>query len=607
MKKITGRQFFTPLIGLLSTSVIANDSINDEYPYSVPAGYQLVLDEKFDGSEYDSSVWTPMTYGNGVGNAEMQYYQPENLSVNNGVLDITAKNEVRFDNTGIVQHNFTSGRLSTIGKKAFRYGKIAIRADVPDVPGTHFAFWLGAFDVNVQGFPTAGNMDIVQTGIYGQFEEVEGHFQFGTEGDNLQDMTRFYHSGEGFNAADGFHIYEIEWTPLRVTFMVDGQQTGTIFRNGENDDAFDNYYYLAVNMGLQSEYSIYGGNQSYDLANALPETAKVDWIKVWQHPLFSDVKTNYASSQPHTKIEGGNFVLSSDNTPAIYRYAYTEGQFLAFWTPNITLVQHVDEYDFVYPLLPLKQALQADAYEGGAYNDYSISHSGGGWNGGGWYSEYPIDLSAFAEEGSLVMYLKSEQELGFFNVGMIDTVGGQFEMSYLSAGNFEADGQWHKLEFPLSAFAEHVDLSTLLYPLYLVSSEPSVPGETLSYGVDNIYFKWKTDDTLVYPSPVDKTLVFNFEFDEPKPALIIKLKVDGEMQPPIIVHDAQESINEDGSATYLWHSCLSYPAGSVVEAQVKGIGESGFDYFPGEAGDFSAPYTVVADGESGAKFHCFFQ
>ena len=574
------------VVALSGNSIYANS-------HHIPSDYNIVFEENFNGTDIDSNYWTPQVYGNGVGNAEMQYYQPENLIVDQGYLNIEARVENRSDNTGWVPHSFTSGRLSTLGKKAFRYGRIAIKAKVPNIPGTHFAFWLGAFDTNVKGFPAAGNMDIVQSGIYGQFKEVEGHFQY-ADSDNLQDITRFYYSDSTFDASDAFHIYEVEWEPTQITFYVDGNVTGTVHKTQENEAAFETYYYLNVNLGLQSPYSIYGGLQSYDLLNTLPGTAEVDWVKVWQKPGIGDIKTNYGPTTPATKIEGGNFVIRADDTPAMYRYSYTEGQLLAFWTNNINLAHPVEEYDPKYPLLPLKEALQPDAYEGGKFMDYTINFTGTGWSGGGWYTEYPIDISSF-NGGSLVFYLKSEFDFGFMNAGMIDQNGGQVELSVLDYSNFQPDGNWHRVEIPLSDYvAGGMDMSKLVYPLYIATQEPAEGTEPIRYGIDNIYFKWNSDNTLIYNNPVENTLVFNFKFDEPKKNFKVKIKVDGKKQPTITLKNLVPEINPDGSANYLWHSCLNYPIGSVIEAQVMGV-NPGKDYFPGDNNTYSAQFTVTKE------------
>ena len=571
----------------LSTPSFAS---TDDYPYHLDHDYQLVLDERFDSIEFDQQSWTAQTYGNGVGNAELQYYQPNNLSVSNGLLHIEAKEEARSDNTGWVPHQYTSGRLSTIGKKAFRYGKIAIRAKVPHQAGTHFAFWMGAADLNIKGFPQAGNMDIVQTGIYGQFKEVESHFQYAEPHTQLLNSTRFYHSSADFDASTDFHIYEIDWNADRVIYKVDGEITGTVTRTKDNQVSFDAHYYLAVNMGLQGPNSIYGGNQTFDYAG-LHAVAEVDWIKVWQKPGDSDVKLNYGPTQPHTDIAGGNFVMRADNTSAIYRFAYTEGQLLAFWTPNINLKNPVDVSDPNYPLLPLRQALQADAYEGGTFMDYTINNTATGWSGGGWYSEYPINLTGF-KDSILVFHLKSEFDLNFMNIGMIDSHGAQFETSALVNQSFTPDGQWHKIEIPLADFNENIDLSSLVYPLYIVTQEPANQGETIQYGIDNIYFKWQPDNTVIYPNPVDNTLAFSFSFSEPQEFLKLRLKVNGKRQPGIKMANVETTINDDGSVNYLWLSCLSYPKDSIIEAQIHGKNRSSKkDYFPHGRGNYSAPYT----------------
>ena len=574
---------------LLGQTTTASTDTDNHYPYPVPYGYQLVLDETFEDGSFNPSVWTPQTYGNGVGNAELQYYQADNINVADDILNITAKPDALFDSNNIIPHNFSSGRLSTIGKMAFRYGKIAIRAKVPDIPGTQFAFWLGAFDLNMEGFPKAGNMDIVQTGIYGQFEEVESHFQYGEPDTALQNVSRFYYSDDNFNATDGFHIYEIEWTPKKVIFMVDGHVTGRVFRNKDNAAAFDTYYYLVVNLGLQGPLSSHGNFQTYDYSN-LPQSAQVDWIKVWQRPNQGGIKQQYSSSGPITNIEGGNYVLNADNTPAAYRYAFTEGQFLAFFSPNISLAAPVELADPTYPALPLKQGLQSEAFEGGSFMDWTLTNTGSGFTGVGWYNEYPLNLTAF-NDASLVFYMRTEHIFSTFSVGMIDNQGTQVLLPVSNFANIENNNEWHRVEIPVSAFAQGVDLANLVYPFFIITEEPPA-GETINYGLDNIHFDWLTDNTLIYSNLVDNTLLFNFEFDAPQDSLWVRLKVNGEIRPPSKIKNAQLSLNENGSASYLWVSDFQFPSETSVEAKVLGIKGGKFTWFLGDKETFSEPFIV---------------
>src|ERR1700760_2911337 len=55
--------------------------------------YSLVWSDEFNGTSVDATKWTFETGGGGWGNNELEYYQPQNATVNNGNLVITAKKE----------------------------------------------------------------------------------------------------------------------------------------------------------------------------------------------------------------------------------------------------------------------------------------------------------------------------------------------------------------------------------------------------------------------------------------------------------------------------------------------------------------------------------
>ena len=101
---------------------------NDERPVGSGNNDVLVWSEEFNyNGAPDPKIWTIET-GNGDwgwGNGESQYYRSQNLNVSDGTLKITAKSE----NYGGFQ--YTSGRMKTLGKYNFKYGKAEIRAKLP--------------------------------------------------------------------------------------------------------------------------------------------------------------------------------------------------------------------------------------------------------------------------------------------------------------------------------------------------------------------------------------------------------------------------------------------------------------------------------------------
>jgi beta-glucanase (GH16 family) len=101
--------------------------------------YQLVWSDEFDGTTLNTSNWSYDT-GNGSGgwgNNELEYYRSQNVSVSGGYLIIEARQE------SYGGCSFTSGKIKSINKQDFLYGKIEARMKVPYGGGMWPAFWMG--------------------------------------------------------------------------------------------------------------------------------------------------------------------------------------------------------------------------------------------------------------------------------------------------------------------------------------------------------------------------------------------------------------------------------------------------------------------------------
>ena len=112
------------LLALIPFSAFAHDK----------EGWTLVWSEEFDYTGLPTNQkWSYDVGGHGWGNNELQYYtnsRIENVEVKNGFLNLTAINEDYQGNA------FTSTRLVTRDKCDFQYGRLEIRAKLPDAVGT---------------------------------------------------------------------------------------------------------------------------------------------------------------------------------------------------------------------------------------------------------------------------------------------------------------------------------------------------------------------------------------------------------------------------------------------------------------------------------------
>ncbi len=123
-------------------------------------GYELVFSEEFDGNALNSQAWNVEVDGNGGGNNELQYYSPNNVAVADGALRITARRESANG------RSFTSGRINTMGKVAFKHGIVQARIKLPHTAnGLWPAFWLMGNDMSTgTSWPYCGEIDVLEAG-----------------------------------------------------------------------------------------------------------------------------------------------------------------------------------------------------------------------------------------------------------------------------------------------------------------------------------------------------------------------------------------------------------------------------------------------------------
>jgi beta-glucanase (GH16 family) len=121
----------------------------------------VVWSDEFDGPEIDKTTWIHDVGGWGFGNGQFEYdtASSKNSYIENGSLVIKAIRENYFGN------EFTSARLQTQGRFAFKYGTLEARIQLPDTAdGLWPAFWLLGNNFPGVMWPESGEVDIVEAG-----------------------------------------------------------------------------------------------------------------------------------------------------------------------------------------------------------------------------------------------------------------------------------------------------------------------------------------------------------------------------------------------------------------------------------------------------------
>jgi hypothetical protein len=283
-------KLFNPINATISKDLITatiEDDDNNSSGLVIPAGgytspliypgYNLVWADEFDGTELNAADWT-YEMGDGCpgncgwGNNEKQYYREDNTSIVNGNLVITAKKQ-KFGTK-----DYTSSRLITKGKKQFKYGRIDIRAALPEGKGLWPALWMLGSNIDAVSWPSCGEIDIME--LAGDLpNRVVGTVHFGANVSQHQYISMPKYLSGTANFQDEFHVFSINWVADKIEFLVDNEVFHTITPASLNGAAypFNKNFFFVFNVAV-------GGTFPGDPNNTtpFPQNMIVDYVRVFQ-------------------------------------------------------------------------------------------------------------------------------------------------------------------------------------------------------------------------------------------------------------------------------------------------------------------------------------
>ncbi|WP_338356737.1 glycoside hydrolase family 16 protein [Yeosuana marina] len=272
--------FTEPGTNNYTISVIAYSSTNNTVStfkittvYVTEPELQLVWSDEFDvdGSPNPNNWgYNIGTGSNGWGNGESQYYtdRSDNVIVEGGLLKITAKKESYSGS------EYTSARLLTQGKYEFTYGRVDVRAKLPEGDGTWPAIWMLGANINTVGWPACGEIDIMEHWGYDPGKVHSATHTTACSGactsarvgtTNLPDFST------------AFHVYSIEWDKNEIRFLIDGVFK---YKYAPATKTNDNYPYTA-NQFIILNVAMGGSWFTID-PNFTESTMEVDYVRVYQ-------------------------------------------------------------------------------------------------------------------------------------------------------------------------------------------------------------------------------------------------------------------------------------------------------------------------------------
>ena len=252
------------------------------------AAWKLVWQDEFDspdGSPVDKKRWTAEVGGKGWGNRELEYYtdRQENAFQSKGSLVIKAIKE-RFTGKDGISRQYTSARLITKHTFVATYGRFEARIKVPRGQGIWPAFWLLGNDIDKVGWPTCGEIDIMELigkepgTIHGT---IHGPGYSGAKG-----LSSSYSLKTNEPFADAFHLFAVEWEPGVLRFYCDDNLYKTLtpanLPEGTNW-VYNHPFFILLNVAV-------GGNWPGppDSTTTFPQTMLVDYVRVYRRVQSKD-------------------------------------------------------------------------------------------------------------------------------------------------------------------------------------------------------------------------------------------------------------------------------------------------------------------------------
>jgi beta-glucanase (GH16 family) len=235
--------------------------------YNVNA--QLWWGDEFNGSgSPSSSNWNIDNANGGFGNNELQYYtsRTSNVTQGNNCLQLIARRESYGGNA------YTSGKITSFGKRQFGSGWIEGRMSIPMGQGLWPAFWMLGVNIGSAGWPACGEIDIMEhinneQGVHGTIHWA------GPNGENWS------YGNYGSTSPSGWHNYQINWNQYSIKWYIDAVQynAANITNNINSTEEFHRDFFIILNLAVGGNWP---GNP--DGSTPFPSTLWVDYVRVYQ-------------------------------------------------------------------------------------------------------------------------------------------------------------------------------------------------------------------------------------------------------------------------------------------------------------------------------------
>ena len=264
------RTTFLIACGLVLLCLVAVVASNAAAQIPDVPGWRIIVNDEFDGSSLNTSLWTALNRKDSHNN-EKQFYHPNQVVVSGGNLNLTAINMPRDGKT------YQSGLITS--KALYGPGRFEARLNLPTTQGMWPAFWLNANNVD---WPKGGEIDILENrGSQPNLVSSAYHWQVSQtqpccDGHQYVVKEQTYDGPSAGNYHNAFHTYALEWDETQLRFYVDGVLYHTVDETS-NRPIYETPKNIILNLAVGGNF---GGDPNG--STVWPQTLHVDYVRVWQ-------------------------------------------------------------------------------------------------------------------------------------------------------------------------------------------------------------------------------------------------------------------------------------------------------------------------------------
>jgi beta-glucanase (GH16 family) len=220
------------------------------------------LTDEFKGTKLDATKWHD--FNPGWKGREPALFRPSNVSVRDGKLHLTARNETVAD-APKGYHTFTTAAVKSKAKVLYGYFEVKCR---PMKSKASSAFWF--YEVEPMIFT---EIDVFEIGGAAKGEERNVHMNAHVW--YTPEIKKHFAEGgiwkAPYDLVSGYHTYALEWNKEELKWFVDGQVVRTL-PNKHWHQA------LAMNFDSETMPDWFG----LPLKEELPATFSIEYVRSWQ-------------------------------------------------------------------------------------------------------------------------------------------------------------------------------------------------------------------------------------------------------------------------------------------------------------------------------------